>query len=78
MLFSMIILASLFTIKMKVALNNSIYIFLAIIAGILIYFLSDLSIALGKNGKIPLVLSVWIPVILIITLTFYTLLQNDD
>ena len=58
--------------------DNYYWILLGVAVGILIYFLSDLSIALGKNGKIPLVLSVWMPVILIITLTFYSLLRNDD
>jgi len=64
-LFSMIILSTIFTINIQKNFNNFIYIFLGIFFGIVIYFLSDLSIALGKNQDIPLILSVWLPVILI-------------
>ena len=75
-LFSMIILSTLFTIKSKKKFSNFFYIFLAVILGIVIYFLNDLSIALGISGKINLTLSVWIPIFLIIvisTLNIFTI-----
>ena len=46
-LFSMIILATVFTINIKKNYSNYIYVFFGIILGIVIYFLNDLSIALG-------------------------------
>jgi lipopolysaccharide export LptBFGC system permease protein LptF len=53
-LFSMIILSNNFYINIKKNYSNFIYIFFGIILGIIIYFLNDLSIALGISGKIPL------------------------
>lgn len=78
LLFSMIILATFFTLKIGFKFNNFIYAFFGILAGIIVYFLSDLSIAIGKSGKIPLIFSVWVPVIIILLLSFYNLLKQDD
>ena len=77
-LFSMIILSTLFTINIKKDLNNFIYIFLGIIVGIIIYFLNDLSIAIGVSNKVPLELSVWMPVLLIIFLSSINLIKIND
>ena len=55
-----------------------LYVFFGILTGIIVYFLSDLSIAVGKSGKIPLILSVWTPVILIIIFSTYSLIRDDD
>lgn len=78
MLFSMVIISTFFTIRIDFKFNNFLYIFFSILVGIIIYFLSDLSIAIGKSGKIPLILSIWIPVIIIMTLSIYSLLRSDD
>lgn len=78
MLFSMIVLSTLFTLNISYTFNNFIYIFFGVLAGIMVYFLGDLSIAIGKSGKIPLILSVWIPVILIMTFSTYSLIRNDE
>ncbi len=78
MLFSMIVLSTLFTIKISYTFNNFMYVFFGILTGIIVYFLSDLSIAVGKSGKIPLILSVWTPVILIIIFSTYSLIRDDD
>lgn len=77
-LLSMIVLSTLFTINIKTNFNNFIYIFFGVFLGIVIYFLSDLSIALGKNQYIPLILSVWLPIILIsiFSLINLTSIQN--
>lgn len=78
LLFSMIILSTLFTIKTNYSFNNFLYAFFGILTGIIVYFLADLSIAFGKSGKIPLILSVWMPVILIMTFSTYSLLRSDE
>ena len=78
LLFSMIILSTIFTIKTNYTFNNFLYAFFGILTGIIVYFLADLSIAFGKSGKIPLVLSVWMPVILIMTFSTYSLLRSDE
>ena len=78
LLFSMIILSTVFTIKTNYTFNNFLYAFFGVLTGIIVYFLADLSIAFGKSGKIPLVLSVWMPVILIMTFSTYSLLRSDE
>lgn len=78
LLFSMIIISTLFTIKVNYSFNNFIYIFLGILIGIVVYFFNDLSIALGESGKIPLILSVWMPVILLMIYSIYSLIRSYD
>ena len=78
LLASMIILSTFFTIKTGYQFNNFIYAFFGIMTGILIHFLSDLSIAIGKSGKIPLIMSVWIPVLIIIILSIYSIVKEND
>ena len=76
-LFSMIIISTIFTLQSNFRFNNYIYSFLGILVGIIFYFLSDLSIALGKSGKIPLIFSVWIPIITIVIVSFFSLTRRD-
>lgn len=78
LLFSMIMLSSIFTLRSKKNFNNFFYAFLGIFLGIIIYFLSDLSIALGKSNKIPLILSVWVPTILIMIFCSYSLISSNE
>ena len=77
-LFSMIILATVFTINIKKNYSNFIYVFFGIILGIVIYFLNDLSIALGIAGKMPLVISVWIPIFLILVISAINLIKINE
>ncbi len=78
LLFSMITLSTLFTLRTGLKFNNFIYIFFGVMSGIVVYFLADLSMALGKSGKIPLVLSVWMPVIIIMSFSVYGLIRDND
>ena len=77
-LFSMIILATVFTINIKKNYSNFIYVFFGIILGIVIYFLNDLSIALGIAGKMPLTISVWIPIFLILVISAINLIKINE
>ena len=77
-LLAMITLSTLFTLNINKNLNNFIYIFLGIISGIIIYFLNDLSIAIGLSNKIPLELSVWIPIFLILVISLFNLLKSNE
>jgi len=77
-LFSMIILATVFTINIKKNYSNFIYVFFGIILGIVIYFLNDLSIALGIAGKMPLAISVWIPIFLILVISSINLIKINE
>ena len=78
LLFSMIMISTIFTIHNGYNFNNFIYAFFGVMTGILIYFLSDISIALGKNGKLPLALSVWVPILIILTISSFGIMKKND
>lgn len=78
LLFSMIVLSTVFTINTEQRSNNFMYAFYGVLSGIVIYFLGDLSIAIGKSGKIPLILSVWVPIIMIMIFSTYSLLRSNE
>ena len=64
-LLSMVMLSSVFTLGNRYSDNNFSYAFLTIISSILIFFFNDFSAALGKTDKLPIELSVWIPITII-------------
>jgi len=45
--------------------QNFYYVLISILTCVAIYYFKDLSIALGQTEKISLILSVWMPVIII-------------
>jgi len=64
-LFLMVVLAALFTIGSLKNKQNIYYVLISILTCVAIYYFKDLSIALGQTERISLVLSVWIPIIVI-------------
>lgn len=74
----MIILSTIFTLRSKKNYSNSIYIFLAIILGILIYFLNDISIAVSLTDKLPIYLAVWTPIIIISFFCLINLIKINE
>jgi len=64
-LFLMVVLASIFTIGNLKNKQNFYYVLISILTCVSIYYFKDLSIALGKTEKISLILSVWMPLIII-------------
>tara|TARA_Y100001970_G_scaffold172863_1_gene211265 strand:+ start:969 stop:2048 length:1080 start_codon:yes stop_codon:yes gene_type:complete len=64
-LFGMILLSGVFTLGMNIKESNWTYVFIAIITSVLVFYLNDFSAALGKTDKLPIELSVWMPIIII-------------
>ena len=64
-LFLMVFLAAIFTIGSLQQKQNFYYVLISILTCVAIYYFKDLSFALGQSAKISLVLSVWMPLILI-------------
>ena len=62
-LYLMVVLASIFSISSINKSQNTYYVFISIIICAIIYYFKDLSIALGQTNRIPLSLSVWMPII---------------
>ena len=64
-LLSMLLLSSVFTLGVRFKENNWTYVFIAIIASVLIYFFNDFSAVLGKTEKLPMQVAVWMPLAII-------------
>jgi lipopolysaccharide export LptBFGC system permease protein LptF len=64
-LLSMILLSSVFTLGVRFKENNWTYVFIAIVASVLIYFFNYFSAVLGKTGKLPMEIAVWMPIAII-------------
>ena len=64
-LLSMVLLSGVFTLGMEFKENNWSYVFVAIILSVLIYFFNDFSAVLGKTEKLPIEISVWMPILII-------------
>ena len=70
-LFVMTAIATILTLHtMKNSENNRFFI-IGLVLIVIIYYLKDLSLALGKTDRIPLILSIWTP---IIALSFFTII----
>jgi lipopolysaccharide export system permease protein len=63
-LITMTALASILVMGKLTKSNNMRYIVIGLISCITIYYLKDLSIALGKTNRIPLTLATWMPIII--------------
>ena len=64
-LLSMVLLSGVFILGTPYRENDWKYVFLAIIATVLIYFFNDFSAALGKTEKLPIEVAVWMPIAII-------------
>jgi len=64
-LLSMVLLSGVFTLGMRFKESNWTYIFIAIISSVLIFYFNDFSAALGKTNKLPVEVSVWMPIVII-------------
>jgi len=64
-LLSMVLLSGVFTLGKRSKENNLAYVFIAIITSVLIFYFNDFSAALGKTGKLPIEVSVWMPIAII-------------
>ena len=62
-LFVMVALGAILTLGNMKKVSNLNYIILGIIVCVAIYFLKDLSVALGEIGKLPILISIWVPII---------------
>ena len=73
----MILLAAIFTINNKVS-NNINHMLIAVLSCAIIYYMKDLSVALGKTDRLSAEMSVWIPVIIIGLINSIGLLQINE
>ena len=61
----MVLLSGVFTLGANFRESNWTYVFLAIITSVLVFYFNDFSSALGKTDKLPIEISVWMPILII-------------
>ena len=77
-LLSMVLLSSVFTLGTTFKENNLTYVFLTITASVVIFFFNDFSAALGKTDKLPVELSVWMPIAIIFIFSFVGIIHANQ
>ena len=73
----MVILAGIFTISNK-SYNNINLFLIAVISCAIIYYMKDLSVALGKSDRLSPEMSVWVPIIFVCLINGIGLLQINE
>ncbi len=74
----MVCLASMFTLNTNDRRQNTYYILLSIIVCVVIFYFKNFSTALGTTEKIPIILSVWSPVIILSLFCSVGVMQIND
>jgi len=74
-LLAMVVLSGLMIVNLGTNKSYIFYVVLGIIISAILYFLSDLSITMGKAATINLELSVWLPIFFIMLVNFIGLIQ---
>ena len=78
LLFLMTGIASILTMHNLKRSENYKFILVGLITCALVYYLKDLSLALGKTGRIPIILSIWSPIIALGLFSFIGILQINE
>ena len=71
-------LAAILTMNALKKSDNVKFIIVGLITSIGIFYLKDLSLALGQTDKIPLILAIWAPIIILGSLIFIGVLQINE
>ena len=71
-------LASILVLGTLKRSKNTKFILIGLVTCIFIYYLKDLSIALGKTNRIPLVLATWMPIIILSIFGSIGILQINE
>ena len=77
-LFLMTGLASILTMNTLKRSDNIRYIIIGLLVSVVIFYFKDLSLALGQTNRIPLILSVWAPVIALSLFTSIGVIQINE
>ena len=77
-LFLMTSLAAILTMNTLKRSDNIKYIIIGLLVSVVIFYFKDLSLALGQTNRIPLILSVWAPVIALSLFTSIGVIQINE
>ena len=71
-------LISIIMFRVKINRPLSFHIIFGILLSVLLYYLTFLSRVLGENDKLPLLISIWLPLIIISLITFIGLIRINE
>ena len=74
----MTIIATIIMFHNKFKKNLMLNLFIGIFFSVSVYYLSHFSSLLGENGKLPLILSIWFPVIVLMSLSFIGIIRLNE
>ena len=77
-LLSMIFLSGVITLGFHLKNNSWNYVFTAVIASVSIFYFNRFSAALGKTDKLPIEVSVWMPIVIILILSSVGLIHANQ
>jgi len=78
LLCAMIIIAATFSLRASTRSGIAMVVLGALVTGFMLYFLTDLALALGRTGSLPVLLSAWTPAGVSILLGVSLLLHLED
>jgi len=78
LLFAMVLLAASFSLRLTRSGGIGLLMVGGVGAGFILYFLTDVSLALGMSGGIPVILAAWAPALTSTLLGLATLLHLED
>ena len=74
----MTVMATIIMIYNKFKRNILFNLFIGVFFSVTVYYLSHFSSLLGENGRLPLVLSIWFPVIILISLSIIGVIKLNE
>ena len=78
LLSAMTIIATIIMIYNKFKKKILFNLFIGILFSVLVYYLGNFSNLLGENGKLPLTLSVWFPVLMLLSLSIIGVIRLNE
>ena len=78
LLSAMTIIATIIMIYNKFKQKILFNLFIGILFSVLVYYLGNFSNLLGENGKLPLILSVWFPVLIILSFSIIGVIRLNE
>ena len=74
----MTVIASIIMINNKFKKNLLLNLFIGIFISVVVYYLGHFSSLLGENGRLPLILSIWFPIIVLISLSIIGVIKLNE
>tara|TARA_B100001121_G_scaffold251318_1_gene227516 strand:- start:3234 stop:4316 length:1083 start_codon:yes stop_codon:yes gene_type:complete len=78
LLSAMTIIATIIMIYNKFKKKILFNLFIGILISVLVYYLGNFSNLLGENGKLPLTLSVWFPILMLLSLSIIGIIRLNE